>query len=228
MKGFWMSRSGASGMRRSDGRLRRNVCIEALRRVGGMSIDKAASQVASILGKGTTAEVNAIRVAYYQRPPGQQSRHPFFFQFLDWRKWVFESDEETIQFVLDDYERQFTEPSRQCLAELMDDLRGDPEQRTRNRSWCLAPGEDPRTRIESGHWNSESDWQFLAIDLWVLGRLHAGIGEIAEAKFLLGCALDVWRTHGHKLAHQQAAAIPALEAEIARLSHSSKSPSEEA
>jgi hypothetical protein len=51
MKGFWMSRQGKwRAMRESDRRIRWCVCIEALRNVRQMSVEKAAAEVAEMLG----------------------------------------------------------------------------------------------------------------------------------------------------------------------------------
>ena len=141
----------------------------------------------------------------------------FFSQFLSWRAWVLKSSEEDLQFFLGKYGKQFGLHRRQRLAKLIEDLRRDRVQIARNREWLLLPGAPERRRIESNHWNPETDWQFLATDLWVLGRLHAEIGEPAEAMLLLERALIIWRTHGHKLPHVQLEAIPQLEALISRL-----------
>jgi hypothetical protein len=51
MSGFWLSRPGKVGRRLSDRRLRWGACIEALRRIGGMPVDKAAAYVADALGE---------------------------------------------------------------------------------------------------------------------------------------------------------------------------------
>ena len=101
LKGMWMALQGTRGMQLSDRRLRWAVCVEALRRVRGLSVDKAAAEIAAVLGQGSAKQVNVIRVAYYER----RRRHvahwdQFFFAFLRWRRWVLESDEETIQVAL--------------------------------------------------------------------------------------------------------------------------------
>ena len=72
-------------------------------------------------------------------------------------------------------------------------------------------------RIETDFWDPVTQWQFLATDLWSLGRLHAALGERAEAQAFLERALDIWRTYGHNLPHVQADALDSLNAEIARL-----------
>jgi hypothetical protein len=69
MNGFWMSGQLKAGTRLSEGRLRRNVCIASLRRVGGMSVDKAAAHVATFLGRQRAGQVNVLRVAYYESRP---------------------------------------------------------------------------------------------------------------------------------------------------------------
>jgi hypothetical protein len=216
LDGFWISRSGKTGLRLSDGRLRRSSCIDALRTTEGMSVSKAAARVGKVLGSATPTSVNRIRVDYYQhrtvRDPGV-----FLSQFLSWRAWVLESSEETLQFVLSLYGEHFGRRRRERLAKLIGDLRRDAVQMARNREWLLSPGKPARTRIESNCWNPESDWQFLATDLWVLGRLHAKIGEPAEARSLLERALSIWRRHGHRLVHVQLEAIPQLEELISRL-----------
>jgi hypothetical protein len=217
MEGNWMSIHGNSGMRESDRRLRCSVCIHTLKEIGGMTVEKAAAHVATLLGRKSEAEVAVIRVAYYERPPGTLRCQAFHSQFIDWRAWVLRSDEETLRFFLDEYQRGFGLHRHQRLANLIWNLRDDRGQRDRNRSWLLEPGEPAKTRIESNYWDPERDWQYLATDVWTLGRLHVGIGEITEAKTNLERALSIWKTHGHKLNHQQADAIAALQAELARI-----------
>jgi hypothetical protein len=216
LDGFWMSRHGKTGMRLSDGRLRRNSCIDALRTTGGMSISTAAARVGKVLGSTRPTSVNKIRVDYYEHKAVRDPR-VFLSQFLSWRAWVLESSEEALRFALSRYGEHFGRPRRERLAKLMEDLRRDRVQVARNREWLLSPGMPARTRIESNHWNPESDWQFLATDLWVLGQLHAKIGETAEARSLLEGALAIWRRHGNKLVHLQLEAIPQLEELISRL-----------
>lgn len=215
MKGFWMARSTAAGIRESDGRLRRHACMDALRHIGGMPGTKAACEVALILGRPTAQWINVIRADYYQRrQDGAAARDSFFFQFLHWRAWVFELGDEEVESTLHDYGRQFGLARRRSLAQLFARLREDPVQQRRNRSWILEPGERQRNRIESKFWDPNKDWQLLATDLWVLGRLHFEIGEAMEASTLLDQALDIWKTHGHRLPHLQTTSIPALEWEL--------------
>jgi hypothetical protein len=228
MKGFWMLGQGKLSLRQSDSRVRRSACIEAFKRVERMSVGRAAAHVASALGRRSAAAVEVMRVAYYECASGRHQWRSFFDQFLFWRKWVLKSNQETLRSVLNDYGREFGQSRRQRLAGLFDRIRRDPVQGVRNREWRVEPGRSQRARIEFNYWNPESDWQHLATDLWFLGRLHAEIGETGEAKALLERALHVWKTHGHKLAHVQAEAIPHLDAEIARLSLQWESASEEA
>jgi len=205
-------------MRESDGRLRRNVCIEVLRAIGGKPVDKAAAEVATLLlGRQTVGSVSRIRVDYYQRRPGCGDVDFFFSQFLNWRAWVFESSKERLAFIRRSYGMELGQAHRRKLSKLIQAIRRDPEQRARNRSWLLEPGEPQRSRIESHHWDPSIDWQFLATDLWTLGRLHAEIHELAKARALLERALNLWKTPGHHVAHRQVEALPALEFEIARL-----------
>jgi hypothetical protein len=217
MKGFWMARQVNNGMRESDKRLRRTAMIDAFREIGSMPVNKAASEVATILGKRTAASVSTIRADYYQHR--QRASLEFFpYQFFTWRAWVFESSEETLEFFMGVYGREFGLARRRRLSELIEKIRRDPEQKARNRTWLLEPGRRQRTRIESNHWDPVIHWQFLATDLWALGRLHARIGEGVEAKALLERALDIWKTHGHQLPHVQARALIELEQEITQLS----------
>lgn len=217
MKGYWMAGQMKAGLRLSDRRFRDSVCIEALRTVGAMPVAKAAAHVAAVLGKPRAAEVDVLRVAYYECLPAPLSWNLFFPQFLHWRAWVFQSGQELLNRMLEDYGRRFGRVHRRSLAKWIERLQSDRVQRARNRSWLLEPGQEERTRIESNHWDPETEWQMLATDLWSLGRLHARIGEHGEAKALLDRALDIWKAHGHELAHVQVQAIPALEAEIAQL-----------
>lgn len=183
-----------------------------------MSVETAAAEVAIGLGKSTASEVAVIRTGYYEASGRELGWSQFFNQFLEWREWIFAADERTLRLVLNDHQKQFGELQSQNLARLMGDIREDRKQRALNRLWRLEPGEEQRRRIHSGGWNPESDWQFLAIDLWSLGRLHASIGDTDEAKSLLGRALSLWKTHGHRLPHAQAEAIADLRGEIAQMS----------
>ena len=217
MKGVWMAGQMKAGLRLSDRRFRQSVCIQALRAIGGKSVTEAAAYVAAVAGKTTAAEVTVLRVGYYECRPGLLSWNLFRTQFLHWRAWVFASDEALLKRTLDDYGRRFDQRRVQSLADLTNRLRRDPVQRTRNRCFLLEPGEAARTRLESNHWDPESDWQMLATDVWTLARLHASIGEGDEARALLNRALTIWKTHGHELADVQAEAISALDREIGRL-----------
>jgi len=184
LDGFWISRPGKAALRLSDGRLRRNSCIDALRTIGRMSVSQAAARVGKVLGRTTPTAANRIRVDYYQDRTVRDTG-VFLSQFLGWRAWVLESSEETLRFILSMYGEHFGGRRRERLAKLIGYLRRDAVQVARNREWLLSPGTPARTRIESNNWDPESDWQFLATDLWVLGRLHANIGETAEARSLL-------------------------------------------
>ena len=218
MNGFWMSGQLKAGMRGSDGRLRSAVCIEALRRVGGMSVGKAAAAVAVYRGgKRTAAKVQVLRVGYYECRPDTVSWDFFVGQFLHLREWALQLDEEALEHLLELYQRSFGKPRRRALAACIQRLRNDPVQRARHHSWIVERAQLGRARIESNHWDPERDWQWLATDYWETGRLQARIGETGEARSLLERALEIWKAHGHKLPHVQLRAIPGLEDEIAQL-----------
>jgi len=119
MIGFWMSRSDKIGMRASDGRLRRSVSIIVLREIGGMAIYKAAAEVATILGRRTTASVSTIRADYYQRRHRHVIPELFWSQFLSWRAWVFESSAEQLAFILRTYGWEFGQVRLRRLSELI-------------------------------------------------------------------------------------------------------------
>jgi hypothetical protein len=167
----------------------------------------------------TADQVDVIRVEYY-KCGGKKLNLGFFpSQFFHWRASMFRCTDEVLRLTLRDYEKFFGESMRRRLEDLIQAIRADPAQRARNREWLLEPGGPARTRIESYCWTPlDEHWQDLATDLWSLGRLHAGIGEAKEAKILFERALDIWKSHGHILAHVQANAIPTLEGELTRLS----------
>jgi hypothetical protein len=215
MKGFWMSRQGTLPIRESDHRVRCGVCIEAFRKVERISVYQAAAKVAARLGRRTAAQVEVVRVAYHESRFGRHQLNSFFAQFLFWRDWVLKSNQETLGSTLDDYGRMFGQLRRRRLASLFDRIRRDPVQAARNREWHLEPGQSHKARIESNCWDLEADWQLLATDLWVLGRLHAGVGDFAEARALLERALGLWKTYGSVLPDVQMEAITALQREIA-------------
>ena len=218
MNGFWMSRQGKlQAMRKSDRRIRWCVCIEALRSVGQMPVEKAAAEVAGVLGRSTASEVEVIRVAYYECKLRRDQLNSFFRNFLHWRKWLLASDEETLRITLDHYGRGFGQDLRARLAALFDDVRSDPRQITRNRDWHLETGQGQRTRIDSNHWDQQTEWQKLATDLWILGRVHAGVNDFDEATDLMKRALELWSTYGGVLPGVQVQAIADLKVEIGRL-----------
>ena len=228
MRGFWMSRGGKVSMRKSDSRLRSSVCIEALRTIEQLSVEKAAAKVATELGRRTAAEVAVIRVAYYECRVSPHRLNSFVGQFLLWRDWVLGSDAETLQFLLKLYGKEFGKSARERLARLFDGIRSDAAQLARNRAWHLEAGQPQRDRIDSKHWDPESEWQQLATDLWLLARVHAGVGDIPEAKQLMERALGIWGTDGAVLPDIQAEAIAGLKEEIGRLAASAESKSNSA
>jgi len=159
LSGMWLSHQGATGMRLSDRRLRWAVCIEALRNVGGLSVDKAAATVAALQAQGMAKQVNVIRVAYYEyRRLHALSWDAFYEQFLHWRAWVFESEEETFQVALGTCPPHLRGLAQCSLAEWIARLKADPQQILRNRNWLLEPGEPARSRIESNYWDDEINW----------------------------------------------------------------------
>lgn len=182
-----------------------------------MSVDRAAVEVAIALGRATAAEVDVIRVAYYECANGRHELDRFFDQFLFWRDWVLNSNEDTLGGALDDYGNKLGQPRRQRLDSLLKSIRCDPRQALRNREWHLERGQSEKARIESNHWDPVSDWYWLATDLWVLGRLHAGVGDVAVPTALLERALHLWKTCGTLLLEEQAEAINTLQREIALL-----------
>lgn len=218
MNGFWMSRQGKlRAMRQSDRRIRWCVCIEAFRSVEQMSVEKAAVEVAGVLGRSTASEVAVIRVAYYECQLGRYQLNSFFQNFLHWRKWLLASDEETLRIILEHYGRAFGQGRRARLGSLLDDVRSDPGQIGRNRDWHLEAGQEQRGRIESNHWDQRTEWQPLATDLWILGRVHAGVNDFDEARGLMKLALELWSTYGGVLPDVQVQAIADLKDEIGRL-----------
>jgi hypothetical protein len=178
-------------------------------------VEEAAMDVASFLGRHSVAQIDVIRVEYYNFKPKNLGSFPS--QFFSRRAWVFKSTDEVLQLTLGDYKRHFGKPKMRRLAGLFRAVRSDQAQRMRNREWLLEPGAQARTRIESNYWDPIWDWQLLATDLWFLGRLHAGIGEVDEGKTLLERALNIWKVSGTELQDIQVVAIPSLEQEIAVL-----------
>jgi hypothetical protein len=218
MNGFWMSRQGKwPAIRESDRRIRWCVGIEALRSVGHMSVEKAAAEVARVLERSMASEVAVIRVAYYECRLGRYQLNPFFQNFLEWRKWLLASDEETVRVILDLYGRKFGQDRLLRMATLFDAVRSDGMQATRNRDWHLEAGQEQRIRIESNHWDHQTEWQQLATDLWILGRIHAGVKDFDEARGLMERALSLWSIYGTVLPHVQSQAIVDLKDEIGGL-----------
>jgi hypothetical protein len=165
-----------------------------------MSVDKAAAEVARVQGRSRAGEVAVIRVAYYECRLGRYQLNSFFQTFLHWRKWLLSSDEETLRVILDHYGREFGQDWLSRMANLFDQVRSDLMQVRRNREWHLEDGQEQRVRIESGHWDQRTEWQLLATDLWILGRIHAGVNDFDEARGLMERALGLWSIYGAVLA----------------------------
>ena len=90
----------------------------------------------------------------------------------------------------------------------------------RNRDWHLEAGQEQRGRIESNHWDQRTEWQPLATDLWILGRVHAGVNDFDEARGLMKRALELWSTYGGVLPDVQVQAIADLKDEKGRFKSS--------
>jgi hypothetical protein len=218
MKGFWLCGQIRPGMRLSDRLFRSKICIEAFRRVGGMSISKAAAAVAAYrIGEGRAAKVEVLRAAYYENRAGELNWDFFFGQFLLCRDWVLQLTDDALDRLLEDYQRSYGQPRRRRLADWIKRLREDSAQRTRHESWLREVAQLAKERIESNRGNPERDWQMLATDCWQAGRLQAQFEEIGEAKAFLQRALSIWQTHGHKLSHMQVRAIAGLQDQLAQL-----------
>ena len=102
LSGFWMCWPGRTGMRESDGRLRRAFCITAVKQTVGLSVSRAIRRFAQTLGrKVTPTQLNRLRSDYYQlRTTIDRAYFVFGSQFLSWRAWVFESSEDRLQLRL--------------------------------------------------------------------------------------------------------------------------------
>ena len=227
LKGFWISWSRAPKMRISDRIVRRNVCIEALKVIGGLPVAMAAIEVAITLGESTDSEVDSIRTSYYDRGVDKAAWNVFLGSFLSWREWVLTSPQATLDFSLNQYESEQGKARRGSLEKLFADLRADEVQAARNRSWALERCESAQVRIESNRWDSNSDWESLAIDHSEVGRFRAAFGQIEEATSHLVQALEIWKTRGQERPHIQARAIPRLEAAIAYLQSLGRGPGEQ-
>jgi hypothetical protein len=154
-----------------------------------MSVSKAAADVAvNICGKTTSAEVNALRLAYYESGTRSKTWNVFFGLFLFWRAWVLESSKRTIQSALVQYGEQFGGVQRQRLEDLIERLRDDLAQKARHNEWLIERGEAARTRIESTRWETETDWQ-AAAPLTELARFYHSHERYAEALALYRKAL---------------------------------------
>lgn len=123
MIGNWMCRLREDRAHESDLVLRRNVCIEMLNSVGGLSISKAAVEVATGLRLTTQSKVNTIRESFYARPPAPFEIDLFVRQFLDVRNWVFLANEAQLDRDLTRYEQDYGRERRDRLADFYKLLR---------------------------------------------------------------------------------------------------------
>jgi hypothetical protein len=143
---FGLERSGKLPIRDSDLRERSYACIEALVKIGGYSIDKAAAEVADVLGRKTSSKAGGIRVGYYEVRKTFRGRTVplsiWFIDFFGWRDWVLSSDDFTIWFALQRYQERFARIRARRIAALMIEMRSDPVQAARNTVWheASAPG----------------------------------------------------------------------------------------
>jgi hypothetical protein len=116
-------------------RERSYACIEALVKIGRYSKDKAAVEVADVLGK----KREGIRVAYYEARRAFKGRtlplSMWFMSFFSWRDWVLSSDDFTISFALQKYLERFSRSRARRLAALMIEMRRDQTQAARNAVW---------------------------------------------------------------------------------------------
>jgi hypothetical protein len=148
MGGFWMSRSREPSMRVSDRRLRRGVCVEAYGRVGGLSISRAAAEVAFILGESSMEDVEVLRVEYYQCQDLKRNSEMFFGQFLSWRNWLLQASKKRLRFNLDLFEQEHDKAAAGELEKLFADVRSNLGQQARNREWLLELGPKAMEWIE--------------------------------------------------------------------------------
>jgi hypothetical protein len=128
MKGAWISHGQGKGMRGSDKRLRRFVCIEALTRWGGESIHHAAEIIADRGIPRISADV--IRVGYYEVKEQQHTvvrgygvAEMYFQQYLDWRNWVLYSLTETFQQASVEYRESYGKLRAYRVEALMECIR---------------------------------------------------------------------------------------------------------
>ena len=145
---FWLNQQEELPVKDSDLRLRSYACIEAMVKIEGRSILKAAVEVADVLGRagrrgGQGADrlpgsIEGIRIAYYEvRALGSRTMpiSLWFMDFLGWRDWVLSSDEFTISFALQKYQERLPRMRARRLAGLMIEMRNDPDQAARNAVW---------------------------------------------------------------------------------------------
>jgi hypothetical protein len=143
-----MDRQGRLPIRDSDLRERSWACIEALVKIARNSKDKAAAEVAGVLGRKTSSQVAGIRVAYYEVRKTSGGRilplSMWSIEFFGWRDWVRSSDDLTIWFALQKYQERFARIRARRLEALMTAMRRDPVQAARNAVWHEAgqPGSE--------------------------------------------------------------------------------------
>ena len=127
MRGFWLQRSGQiRGIRRSDRRERIYVCVKTLHTVREWPIERAAIEVAELLGGSTRKQIEVVRNAYYEvekKPNAAVAWAYWPDAFYNWRGWVLSTDEWTLQQVLRLYQERFGLSRRDRLEALLAQLR---------------------------------------------------------------------------------------------------------
>ena len=193
--GFWSQTNGKKGLRKSDRRERINVCIEALRKISGLSVSDAAIEVAKILDETLSNQVDVIRTGYYSCAHADYRNH--YRHFVSWREWVLKANADTIEHSVRAFAKEIGPNRAMKLKSLFDRLRLDPIQAKRQRDWELTGAEGQLQRIREGIWDKYPQaWRPQASDLWSLGDIYQTVGYWRSAKGCYERALAIWQEFG--------------------------------
>lgn len=153
----------------------------------------AAMYVADFAGNGTEGQGESLRARYYQlggalSAVGETWRDylPSYWEaFLGWRDWVFQATPAFLKYEMERFARIARKDQASKLMQLIDDLRADMVQRSRNELWTR----EQALLLEASLKGAGDDCTVPGVAAY-LAALKYKLGESREAIRLLDLALS--------------------------------------